>query len=282
MSVSLLSLLLMMPSQLIATVADLQAALKKVSRGPSSFEDDPNFVIDPIDWTKLTAPGNDEAFRWEMRQANLIEPYDCLLNAVRFAVQRKFDRMIGRARQGDRAVLSVVKGAYIHTNSFDSEVKTQGLEITLNTAKDYLKALGINAGSVDLTGDLKGHINFLRGHGASGVLFVAGEQDEGNHTYVLFEFRDVGPDLEAKIYNPWTGTLRSAPLTPDLDWCDVIDFQNNFAMPVDSVGNRLPMLDPTTGSPVRDSLGNQVYLRPGQPLHSSQQALYQVLFAPLN
>jgi hypothetical protein len=201
---------------------------------------------------------------------------------VRFVLQRKFNRMIGKNRQGDRAVLSIIDGQYIEPSKFDSEVKPSDLPIQMSKAVGYLTALGIKAGVVEHKNNIADYIKTLRASGANGVLLVSGEQDAGDHTYALFEFQDVGSNLEAKIYNPWTGTLRPAPATPDQDWCDVIAFQNNFAIPVDDVGNPLPRKDPT-GSFIRDDQGNKLFLRPGQPTTGYQTAeiFYEFLFAPL-
>jgi hypothetical protein len=287
MSIQLLSLLLMMPSAEILTAADLDAALKKVAGASSNLDnkDDSDFVTRPIDWTKLTVDGADEAFRLDLKQNY---DHDCLLNAVRFVLQRRHNRMIGTNYQGDRAVLSIIKGKYIKDTAFNSEYIVGNdfsdpkarFPLSLNNGADFLRDVGVNAWAADLTADINSYINFAQAHGGSnGILLVSGDQDHADHTYALFEFQNNGARVEAKIYNPWTGTIVADPTTAQSQWFDVFSFQQNFALPMAFVNERLQKID--ANGPVRDDQGNLVYLKPGEPADPSQTVQYAVLFAPL-
>jgi hypothetical protein len=172
----------------------------------------------------------------------------------------------------------MIKSRHIKRDDLETEFAFEPGARDLKNARDWLRSVGIDAGPVELTADLKGHINAIRGHGGRGALLIAGEQNLADHTYVMFEFRDVGSELEARVYNPWTGALE-LDLTGS-EWWDVPAFEQTKALPLGSDHLRLPKLD-VNGVRVLDSNLEQVYVQPGDPPHASQTAHYSVLFAPL-
>jgi hypothetical protein len=268
------------PSGKWKTAQDLQNAIAAIANSAKnqsiSNEPDPDFVVGPIDWNKLAA-GGDPAFQNEISQSLR---HDCLLNAVRFVLQKRYNVMIGQNQQGDRIVFSLIANAYYKVAEFEQDFQQGGVipnprEFNLWKGQEWLNALGIVTFDPVQIENIAGYI--AQNPGSARIFLVAGDYTGADHTYVLHDFRTAAGRLEAKVYDPWNGKnlLQPVGTGPGTDWYDVGDFQVNVAMPVQADGTKIKRLGPGGSS-------DDNFLHPGDPeLPSHRPIYYSVLFASI-
>jgi len=231
MSIADIIALLILPGPLYADRPKLEAALERASRSSEAVGgQDIRFEVRDVDWFQLTMADPNPRFD-DMRQTLNIT---CLLNSVRFALQRRHNVMIGLFPHGDRIVWSLMFG-YTSSSQFESVYSRNASPTTGSTAKsldraaDWLSRLEIPADPVEYKPDIKA---YLDSHpGSSRMLFVACHVQGGaQHNLVIYDSRPKPPNgLEVMVYDPWDGKNL---VFNNAEWIDVNDFQMNFALPV--------------------------------------------------
>jgi hypothetical protein len=215
-----------------STRTELEAAVDKAgTTNLLNTGKDEEFKVLSIDWNKLTAA--DGQARWpDMKQS---VNKTCLLNSVRFALQRRHNVMLGAHPHGDRIVWSLVF-EYTPENKFESAyTQTHGsgeMQITLNEksldkAHGWLNALEIKANPETRTQSLEDFLN--ANPGPTRMLFVAGRSTGAQHNYVVYQTQPKPNGLNVKVYDPWTGKNL---VVNGSDWIDVDFFQMEYALPV--------------------------------------------------
>jgi hypothetical protein len=238
------------------------------------------FTLGPVDWSFLDverlAPEESILYA-DMAQSLRDLPDDttdprafahgCVVNAVRFALQRKFDVMIGTMiaphrseHSGDPVVWSLLKDAFVlkdFNNSYKNSPPvgtpkasfTQVWQYGLHAARVWAPRLGISAESPVLSPDLKQVVDALQFSAPNrNLLFVAGRVGRAGHMYVIYDKRMNGQVLEIMAYDPWWGRnahLESDPVAqPRSNWMPLTDFQQIMALPVSQDEQTFPTEGP--------------------------------------
>jgi hypothetical protein len=294
MSLPLLSALLLMPSRALSTRTELEAAIAKINTKDSIAGVESIFAVEVLDLTKLSTevvPAFTDAMRQEL-------DHGCMLNAARFVLQLKLNVMVGNVashlatapaarntlENGDRVLFSLLYESgtsKVTKEAFAGRYDRYYRARNLAAAHRILNSLGITTSEPELTTSLTAYISLVQGHGGRGILVVAGFENGVDHTYVLYDFQTRAGQLEAKIYNPWTGTLMSGIFPSPNDRMDVQEFESNFAMAVSALDTHMLALD-SNGDPLPgpDDDG-KMFLRPGMPIHPTQTVKFAVLFVPM-
>jgi len=236
-----------------STRAELEASVDKAATSNQAVGGkDFSFDVNEIDWSKLDAadPSSDFA---DMKQSL---GFTCLLNSVRFALQRRHNVMLGQRPHGDRIVWSMIYGftsdaqfpaKYRPTASAGGHVETFDAK-SLAQAYEWLNKVEIKANREERTTSLKAFLN--ANPGPKRMVFVAGRSNSVPHNYVIYQTQAKLNGLELKVYDPWTGKNL---VHNNSEWIDADDLELNYALPMGL----------TTDVP-----------QPGQPTY------YSVLFIP--
>jgi hypothetical protein len=232
MSLAGIILTLGLAGPMFSTRTELEAAVNKAGTTNLLITGkDDEFKVLSIDWSKLTA-ADGQSIWLDMKQSL---DQTCLLNSVRFALQRRHDVMLGKRPHGDRIVWSLVFG-YTPENKFATDyTQTHGSgenQITLNAksldkAHGWLNRLEIKANPETRTQSLEDFLN--ANPGPTRMLFVAGRSNSAQHNYVVYQTQPKPNGLNVKVYDPWTGKNL---VVNNSDWIDVEFFQMEYALPV--------------------------------------------------
>jgi hypothetical protein len=250
------------PGRVPKTVADLQASVDELRASAQRFSakgfyfDDEVFAINPADWSRLSSASNDAAFNNMMKQST---DHSCLLNACRFALQKRLNVFIGAVvsenqtgckNSGDWIIDCIIHNATnvqtsadFPTRAFDTlPANMIGHSIKLDEATNWLAALGLHAGDIFVTRDFDVYYQDAQQGGTlAPIMFVSGKAGDADHTYVLHELQSRGGHAVAKIYDPWTGApYRSALMTCPGDLCEVGSFLGIDGLRVDLHGQADP------------------------------------------
>ena len=266
------------------TKDDLQRALTALAesglRANRSLGLDEAYAIAPIDWSMLASnagasPSDASAldrlskFRTDMKQSH---PRTCSMNAVRFVLQKRFDVMVGQFH-GDAVVHALIANEYKTFGDLERDFASDAMfrkSFDLEVVKGWLASLGIMSRDPVIRTDIAAYISEMRAQ-LSGMFLVAGDLGD-DHTFVLYEFRTVAGQLEAKVYNPFTGMNLPQPSAGSpTDWYNVRDFQDKHGLPLLPGGQKIP--NPTPGG--------RPFLRPLDGNLASHAPLnYSVIFVP--
>jgi hypothetical protein len=233
-----------------------RTALEKAVRGVSitkkiptkdgtPYEDKEDFFVENIDWGKLGS--SDGVQRWLDMMQSL--PHSCLLNSVRFVLQRRHDVMIGKHPNGDRIVWSLIQSQFPSTKRLDGYVldvrfsesysgEAPGAK-NLDVARKWLGELGFAADKAQYVPSLADYIDGCPAvSGTSRIIFVAGRSTGVPHNYVIYDIRPTSASrYELKVYDPWTGKNL---IVNNSEWIEVDHFQMNYGLFVGPNGEDFP------------------------------------------
>lgn len=239
----------------ILNLRDLEDTIRNMDQehlgiGPSGF------VFKQLE-NKFEIATNDKQFINTMKQST---DHSCLLNAVRYVVQKKYNVQIGletgqtnreegEVNTGDRVIWSLILKQHSSEKNFyqsflgkEREVNTAALGHDLNNAKNWLDSFGIQSKDTELVTNLKNLFNFDSQREWKGHIFLAGKSAGVPHAYVIHEARkgEAGK-IEIRAYDPWTGknveTIHGKEKT---DWLDLEQFQIDYALPLNQQGAITP------------------------------------------
>jgi hypothetical protein len=279
-------------------LAELKAWIRRIGlQDTNQMNIDPNgnpifFTLGPVNWSFLDVEqlGSGEDILYGAMAQSLrdlpgpdVPPerisffaYGCVVNAVRFALQRKFDVMIGESgfpeNSGDRVVWSLLKDAFVTKGNFNDDyighppvgtfkpTFSQTAQYGLHAARFWLQLLGISPQAPVLSADLKQVVDAIQFSTPDrNLLFVAGRVGRAGHMYVIYDKRMNGQVLEIMTYDPWTG--RNAYLEPDSvaqtrsNWMTIEDFQQMDALPLSQNEQTFPTAGPIFYQSMLVSLG---------------------------
>jgi hypothetical protein len=236
----------------VATKNDLKAQVTKLRTDAQNISYADQFIVDDLDdWHQLSSASNDPTFAQRIRQST---GHSCLLNACRFALQKRLNVLIGDTLQydlhntGDWIVWSIICNIFVSKGEFltafgvdaQSDFREEG---TFEKASNWLAALGIPSEDPFLTNDFDKDFQQMPQWVLGDLLFVAGKSSDADHTYVLYEWKLDSGHVGAKIYDPGTGApYQSNLLACPNDVCDVASFLGIDGMRLDSTGNPNPEL----------------------------------------
>lgn len=224
-------------SRPLATPQDLRAAVAAAGRSNLALGgSDDAFTVNPVDWARLSLADGVARFD-DMRQS---DDHTCLLNAVRFVLQRKHDVMLGVRPHGDRIVWALVRD-YVPEAHFAGAYADAGSK-SLQVAVGWLAALGIPAGRPVLVTSIAAYVRQrLAEAGAPFHLFVSGRSNSVDHTYVIYGTRSTPARLDYAVYDPWTGKVLDARVETGVaaDLIEADAFQMNFALPLSATGDKI-------------------------------------------
>jgi len=188
----------------------------------------------------------------------------CLVNSVRYVVQRKFGVMIGGEAHGDRVMWSIIKNEYVDEKKFEGEYGYNDMPTSrrLENAKEWFHSIGIESQVVQ-TSNLKKFIDFDKNRKWEGAILVEGVYRSGEiasdvspgevgagHTYVINEAVKLKKGkVNIKVYDPFHGyNLQINKGKGKTEWIDMSEFLRDFSYHFDKKGNEVSIEDPNIRS----------------------------------
>jgi RHS repeat-associated protein len=215
--------------------------LREQSKSVRIFNDpDPGFETTKLGEGDLDKKSADPAFTRELKQS---AAHSCLLNAVRFVVQKRNNVLLGAEGEGDQVMYSLIEKRYVDDKTFDNRFAAESVtprNYDLSTGKRWLDSVGIESNDPKLVTSLSSLFDTKGKTVLKGEILLYGHSSGADHTYVIHEGRVKNGKIEVRVYDPWIGknvqvSGAGGKLT---EWIDTEDVQIQLAIEFDEKGQK--------------------------------------------